>query len=69
MREHCCRENELTFPVGALRVAVSYRDRRNYQSRRGASVRKVQYTRKKDIPEVQVKAVPILIGKDVGHAH
>ena len=44
--EHCCRENELTFPVGALRVAVSYRDRRNYQSGRGSSVRKVQYTRK-----------------------
>ena len=44
--EHCCRENELTFPVGVLRVAVSYGDRRNYQSGRGASVRKVQYTRK-----------------------
>ena len=46
VREHCCRENELTFPVGALRVAVSYRDRRNCQSGRGASVRNVQYTRK-----------------------
>ena len=85
MGEHCCRENELTFLVGALGVAVSYRDRRNYQSGRGASVRKVQYTRSVflrtlitvaiphlkdiDILDVQVKAVSVLIGKDVDYAH
>ena len=85
MGEHCCIENELTFLVGALRVAVGYRDRRNYQSGRGASVRKVQYTRSVflrtlitvaiphlkdiDILDVQVKAVSVLIGKDVDCAH
>ena len=85
MGEHCFRENELTFLVGALRVAVSYRDRRNYQSGRGASVRKVQYTRSVflrtfitvaiphlkdiDILDVQVKAVSVLIGKDADYAH
>ena len=49
VREHCCRENERTFPVGALRVAISYWDRRNYQSGRGASVRKVQYIYQKGV--------------------
>ena len=67
-----------------LRVAVSYRDGRNYQSGRGAIVRKVQDTRQvssedidnsryphlKDIeiPKVQVKAVSVLIGKEVDYA-
>ena len=46
VREHCSRENERTFPIVALRVAVSYRDRQICQSGRGASTGKVQHTRK-----------------------